>query len=55
MTTEQHAFTSAHLVSLAPRRGTLPVCGCGQDLDVVSGTHCPRCGTSVLPHAARAA
>jgi hypothetical protein len=26
---------------------TIPVCGCGQDLDAVHGQHCPRCGTSL--------
>jgi predicted amidophosphoribosyltransferase len=23
------------------------VCGCGQDLDVCTGAHCPRCGIQV--------
>jgi hypothetical protein len=22
-------------------------CGCGQELDVATGTHCPRCGTQL--------
>jgi hypothetical protein len=32
-----------------PRREAVPVCRCGQDLDVMGWTHCPRCGTT-LPH-----
>ena len=29
-------------------------CGCGQDLDVGGGRHCPRCGTALhtQPHSA---
>jgi hypothetical protein len=29
-------------------RHPVPVCGCGQDLDVGSGKHCPRCGITVM-------
>jgi hypothetical protein len=25
----------------------IPACGCGQDLDVGGGRHCPRCGTAL--------
>lgn len=25
----------------------LDVCRCGQDLDVCTGEHCPRCGTTL--------
>ena len=28
-----------------------PVCRCGQDLDVCTGKHCPRCGITLF-HAA---
>jgi hypothetical protein len=28
-------------------RAQIPVCSCGQDLDCVHGTHCPRCGTTL--------
>jgi hypothetical protein len=52
MTTEKHLYLSTGtstreavtgLVRVAPA-----VCGCGQDLDVCSGSHCPRCGTTLL-------
>lgn len=32
---------------VSPRCSTNPVCTCGQDLDFVHGTHCPRCGTTL--------
>jgi len=54
MTTEQHAWTSAHEGTRAdgPWPTLPPVCGCGQDLDICSGTHCPRCGVRFSRHAA---
>ncbi|MGZ4426457.1 MAG: hypothetical protein ACXVXE_00845 [Nocardioidaceae bacterium] len=52
MTTEQHAWGSTQVEASADRRTTPPVCGCGQDLDICTGAHCPRCGTSLLRHAA---
>ena len=30
-----------------PKRSTFPVCHCGQDLDLVRGTHCTRCGITL--------
>jgi len=51
MNTERHAWYSNQVVTLAEGR-IPPVCGCGQDLDVRAGTHCPRCGTSLTRHAA---
>jgi predicted amidophosphoribosyltransferase len=51
MNTERHAWWSNRVVELAERR-TPPVCGCGQDLDACTRTHCPRCGTSLTRHAA---
>jgi hypothetical protein len=30
------------------QRHPVPVCGCGQDLDVAIGKHCPRCGIAVM-------
>jgi predicted amidophosphoribosyltransferase len=51
MNTEQHAWSSSRVVSFPGWRMS-PVCGCGQDLDVCTGTHCPRCGTSLTVHAA---
>ena len=51
MNTERHAWFSNQLETLAECR-TRPVCGCGQDLDACTGTHCPRCGTSLTRHAA---
>jgi hypothetical protein len=50
MNTERHAWWSSHEATTTERR-TPPVCGCGQDLDVCTGTHCPRCG-AFLTHAA---
>jgi hypothetical protein len=59
MTTERHAWamlsdltTGTAGVDGAAARRTQPVCGCGQDLDVCTGSHCPRCGTSLFAHAA---
>jgi hypothetical protein len=52
MTTEQHAFGSVHEVATRVALTSPPVCGCGQDLDVCQGTHCPRCGAHLLPAAA---
>jgi hypothetical protein len=52
MNMEQHPWTPTR-VMIATVLVELPsVCMCGQDLDVCSGTHCPRCGTSVSAHAA---
>jgi hypothetical protein len=41
----------------SPKRATIPVCHCGQDLDFVRGTHCIRCGITlhVTPDVALAA
>jgi hypothetical protein len=50
MTTEHHAWASAQTATIA--RQLLSTCGCGQDLDVCTGNHCPRCGTSLIGHAA---
>ena len=52
MTTEQHAFGSVHEVAATVALTSPPVCGCGQDLDVCHGTHCPRCGANLLRAAA---
>jgi hypothetical protein len=54
MTTEKHLWTSTREAAGAVVHttiSTLDVCGCGQDLDIVRGTHCPRCGITLL-HAA---
>ena len=51
MNTERHAWYSDRVLTLAESR-TPPVCGCGQELDVCTRTHCPRCGTSLTSHAA---
>jgi hypothetical protein len=29
-----------------PSSATTDVCWCGQDMDLVRGDHCPRCGTA---------
>jgi hypothetical protein len=47
MTTEKHLWTSTQEASALVGR-TASVCGCGQDLDIVRGRHCPRCGTTLL-------
>jgi hypothetical protein len=54
MTTERHAWASARIAQrdLPTLHQVSPICGCGQDLDVCTGTHCPRCGTSLIGHAA---
>lgn len=40
--------TQHHPVGVeTPTRSTFPVCICGQDLDVVRGTHCTRCGITL--------
>jgi hypothetical protein len=49
--TEKHAWSRSQLVAIAEWR-SLPICGCGQDLDFCAGAHCPRCGTSLAGHAA---
>jgi hypothetical protein len=51
MTTEQHAWYSSRELTSAARR-TPPVCGCGQDLDLCTRNHCPRCGVSLTSRAA---
>jgi len=50
MTTEHHAWVMAQTATAV--RESVATCGCGQDLDVCTGTHCSRCGTSLLGHAA---
>jgi hypothetical protein len=55
MTTERHAWASSRVsTGVLPQGGPVPppTCGCGQELDVCTGTHCPRCGTSIHLHAA---
>ena len=52
MTTERHAWASTRKVAQVGNRVSPPTCGCGQDLDVCAGTHCPRCGTVIHLQAA---
>jgi|SoiMethySBSTD1v2_1073268.scaffolds.fasta_scaffold771941_1 hypothetical protein len=52
MNTEQHAWASVHGGTTTVRTVSPSVCGCGQDLDVCAGSHCPRCGTTVVVPAA---
>lgn len=47
MTTERHAWISTLNISVDERRALSPMCRCGQDLDICTGTHCPRCGATV--------
>lgn len=48
MTTEKHLWTSTQETTGLVRRSSGPVCGCGQDLDIATGCHCPRCGATLL-------
>ena len=54
MTNERHAWASLQghrpVLDMASRVGA--TCGCGQDLDTCTGSHCPRCGTSIAALAA---
>jgi len=52
MTTEQHACASPQLTKRVQVRTARAVCACGQDLEFCTHEHCPRCGTSLLAHAA---
>jgi hypothetical protein len=52
MTTERHAWTSLRAAVPTAERVPPTTCGCGQDLDVCAGSHCPRCGTLVHLRAA---
>jgi hypothetical protein len=47
MTTERHAWIST-LDDADERHVHLEVCRCGQDLDLCSRSHCPRCGASIV-------
>jgi hypothetical protein len=51
MTTERHAWASLQEHPPVVSRASA-TCGCGQDLDTCTGSHCPRCGTSIAAHAA---
>lgn len=50
MTTERHAWATLHPLAHAEQRE--PTCACGQELDLCTGQHCPRCGTSLAVRAA---
>jgi len=48
MTTERHAWISTLDVSQEQQRQLLSqVCRCGQELDICTRSHCPRCGANV--------
>jgi hypothetical protein len=52
MTTEQHAYASTQATATLTRtldRRLSPICACGQDLDICTGEHCPRCGATIDP------
>ncbi len=51
MNTEEHSWTSNRGTTATVWAAFPRVCGCGQDLDVCSRAHCPRCGTSITAHA----
>ncbi len=52
MTTEKFAGANCGrgttTVSMAQRRSNAGVCHCGQELDMCSRTHCPRCGSTLV-------
>ena len=52
MTNERHAWASLqeHRPEVVSRVSAM--CACGQDLDTCTGSHCPRCGTSIAANAA---
>jgi hypothetical protein len=50
--TEQQPWTSVRVLATTVWVSLPSVCGCGQDLDVCVGSHCPRCGTLLAAHAA---
>jgi len=39
-----------NVLKMIPNWSTATVCRCGQDLDICSRSHCPRCGTKFHPH-----
>ena len=47
MTTERHAWISTLDVTSEERHGLSGVCRCGQELDICTRSHCPRCGAVV--------
>jgi hypothetical protein len=47
MTTDKHAWVSAHAKTAVLPRTSHPVCACGQDLDICARQHCPRCGATI--------
>ena len=50
MTTERQAWATLHPLHRNEHRPA--TCACGQELDLCTGRHCPRCGTSLAPRAA---
>lgn len=50
MTIERHAWATLH--PQAPSHPRDDTCSCGQELDLCTGRHCPRCGTSIAARAA---
>ncbi len=47
MTTIQISPAAAQLAPARTAVPSVPVCGCGQDLDRSHGQHCPRCGRTL--------
>jgi len=47
MNTTRPVWASTPSVTTTHGR-TAPVCRCGQDLDVCSRSHCPRCGRTLV-------
>ena len=47
MTTDKLAGVAGTTVSMEARRAAVGMCHCGQELDICTRTHCPRCGSTV--------
>jgi hypothetical protein len=51
MDTLSTSTTSSDTTQVLPPAGaTTDACWCGQDMDFVRGSHCPRCGTARAVH-----
>ncbi len=53
MTSDDYAWgstgTTTTTICRTLTRSLSQMCACGQDLDVCSGEHCPRCGAVIEP------
>lgn len=51
MTTERHVWVELHRLD-PTEHSRFVTCACGQELDTCTRQHCPRCGSTLAPHAA---